>query len=53
MSQRISYYELAPDGMKVMMDMEKYTKTTAIEGKLRELIKIRVLNFYSNGKYSH
>jgi AhpD family alkylhydroperoxidase len=28
--------------MKVMMDMEKYTKTTAIEGKLRELIKIRV-----------
>ncbi|KMY51599.1 carboxymuconolactone decarboxylase family protein [Peribacillus loiseleuriae] len=42
MSQRISYYEIAPDGMKIMMDMEKYTKTTAIERKLRELIKIRV-----------
>lgn len=28
--------------MKIMMDMEKYTKTTAIERKLRELIKIRV-----------
>jgi AhpD family alkylhydroperoxidase len=41
MSQRVSYYEIAPDGMKIMMDMEKYTKTTAIERKLRELIKIR------------
>ncbi|EOP74588.1 hypothetical protein IIQ_04966, partial [Bacillus cereus VD118] len=26
MSQRISYYDVAPDGMKIMMDMEKYTK---------------------------
>ena len=42
MGQRVSYYEIAPDGMKIMMDMEKYTKTTAIERKLRELIKIRV-----------
>ncbi|WP_102272214.1 carboxymuconolactone decarboxylase family protein [Cytobacillus massiliigabonensis] len=42
MSQRVSYYEIAADGMKIMMDMEKYTKTTAIERKLRELIKIRV-----------
>lgn len=42
MSQRVSYYELVPDGMKIMMDMEKYTKSTAIEQKLRELIKIRV-----------
>ena len=41
MSQRVPYYEIAPDGMKIMMDMEKYTKTTAIERKLRELIKIR------------
>jgi AhpD family alkylhydroperoxidase len=41
MSQRVSYYEIAPDGMKIMMDMEKYTKTTAIEQKLCELIKIR------------
>ena len=42
MSQRVPYYEIAPEGMKIMMDMEKYTKTTAIERKLRELIKIRV-----------
>lgn len=42
MSQRVSYYEVASDGMKIMMDMEKYTKKTAIERKLRELIKIRV-----------
>ncbi|TQR17559.1 carboxymuconolactone decarboxylase family protein [Psychrobacillus vulpis] len=41
MGQRVPYYEIAPDGMKIMMDMEKYTKTTAIERKLRELIKIR------------
>jgi len=42
MSQRVSYYDIAPDGMKIMMDMEKYTKIIAIERKLRELIKIRV-----------
>lgn len=42
MSQRVSYYELVPDGMKIMMDIEKYTKMAAIERKLRELIKIRV-----------
>jgi AhpD family alkylhydroperoxidase len=33
--QRVSYYEIAPDGIKIMMDMEKYTKRTAIERKLR------------------
>jgi len=42
MSQRVSYYEIAPNAMKIMMEMEKYTKTTTIERKLRELIKIRV-----------
>lgn len=42
MSQRVSYYEISPDGMEIMMNMEKYTKTTTIERKLRELIKIRV-----------
>jgi AhpD family alkylhydroperoxidase len=40
MSQRFAYYEVAPDAMKIMMDMEKYTKSTGIERKLRELIKI-------------
>jgi len=41
MTQRINYYEIAPDAMKIMMEMEKYTKKSAIERKLRELIKIR------------
>lgn len=41
MGQRVLYYEIAPAGMEIMMEMEKYTKTTAIERKLRELIKIR------------
>ena len=42
MSQRVSFYEIAPDAMKIMMDMEKYTKATTIERRLRELIKIHV-----------
>ncbi|WP_459500646.1 carboxymuconolactone decarboxylase family protein [Bacillus sp. C1] len=42
MSQRISYYDVAPDGMKIMMDMEKYTKKSTINRITRELIKIRV-----------
>lgn len=42
MSQRVSYYEIAPEGMKIMMEMEKYTKKTTINRNLRELIKIRV-----------
>ena len=41
MSQRVPYYEIAPHGMKIMMEMEKYTKTTDIDRKVRELIKIR------------
>lgn len=41
MEQRIDYYNLAPEAMKIMMEMEKYTKTTGLERKLRELIKIR------------
>ena len=41
MSQRISYYEVAPEAMKIMMEMEKYTKTTSIDRNLRELMKIR------------
>lgn len=42
MSQRIAYYDVAPDGMKIMMDMEKYTKKSTINRATRELIKIRV-----------
>lgn len=41
MTQRMNYYEIAPDVMKIMMEMEKYTKKSSIERKLRELIKIR------------
>lgn len=41
MGQRISYYDIAPEGMNIMMEMEKYTKKTTIDCKLRELIKIR------------
>ena len=41
MEQRIDYYNVAPEALKIMMEMEKYTKTTGIDRKLRELIKIR------------
>ncbi|MCZ8539783.1 carboxymuconolactone decarboxylase family protein [Psychrobacillus psychrodurans] len=41
MAQRLPYSEIAPAGMDIMMEMEKYTKTSAIERKIRELIKIR------------
>ena len=41
MTQRMNYYEIAPGAMKIMMEMEKYTKKSSIERKLRELIKIR------------
>lgn len=41
MKQRIDYYNVAPEALKIMMEMEKYTKTTDIDRKLRELIKIR------------
>ncbi|RFA32020.1 hypothetical protein CAI16_12495, partial [Virgibacillus dokdonensis] len=41
MEQRINYYNVAPEALNIMMEMEKYTKTTGIDRKLRELIKIR------------
>ena len=41
LEQRIDYYNVAPEALKIMMEMEKYTKTTGIDRKLRELIKIR------------
>lgn len=40
--RRLDYYNVAPDGMECMMQMEKYTKKSTIDRKLRELIKIRV-----------
>jgi AhpD family alkylhydroperoxidase len=41
MEQRVNYYEIAPEALKIMMEMEKYTKSTGIDRKLRELVKIR------------
>lgn len=41
MEQRINYYNTAPEALKIMMEMEKYTKTTGLDRKLRELVKIR------------
>jgi AhpD family alkylhydroperoxidase len=41
MEQRMDYYNVAPESLNIMMEMEKYTKTTGIDRKLRELIKIR------------
>ncbi|MGG4491235.1 carboxymuconolactone decarboxylase family protein [Metabacillus idriensis] len=39
--ERIDYYNVAPEAIKILMEMEKYTKTSGIDRKLRELIKIR------------
>jgi len=41
MEQRVDYSNEAPEAIKIMMEMEKYTKTTNIDRKIRELIKIR------------
>ncbi|GIN74519.1 hypothetical protein J14TS2_49940 [Bacillus sp. J14TS2] len=41
MTQRMNYFELVPDAVKIMREMEKYTKKSGIERKLQELIKIR------------
>ncbi|MEH7301608.1 carboxymuconolactone decarboxylase family protein [Neobacillus drentensis] len=41
MEQRIDYYNVVPEALKIMMEMERYTKTTGIHRNLRELIKIR------------
>ncbi|HZJ82667.1 MAG TPA: carboxymuconolactone decarboxylase family protein [Clostridia bacterium] len=41
MSQRILFHDIARDAIKIMLDMEKYIRSTTIDPKLRELIKIR------------
>lgn len=40
--KRLDYYNIAPKGLEIMMEMEKYTKKASIDRKVRELIKIRV-----------
>jgi AhpD family alkylhydroperoxidase len=42
MELRIHYYDVAPEALKIMMEMEKYLGETKIDPKLRELVKIRV-----------
>lgn len=42
MKNRINYFKIAPEALEKIMDLEKYVKKTAIDRKLRELIKIRV-----------
>ncbi|MCQ6278526.1 carboxymuconolactone decarboxylase family protein [Bacillus sp. EB600] len=41
MELRVHYYDVAPEALKVMMEMEKYIGSTKIDPKLSELIKIR------------
>ena len=42
MKNRINYFKVAPEALEKIMDLEKYVKKTAIDRKLRELVKIRV-----------
>lgn len=41
MKKRINYYEEIPEVIELMVELEKYTKKTNIDRKLRELMKIR------------
>jgi AhpD family alkylhydroperoxidase len=41
MEQSIQYYDVAPEALRIMMEMEKYIGSTKIDPKLRELVKIR------------
>lgn len=42
MKKKIDYYNIAPKGLKIMMDMEKHINSVALPSNLKELIKIRV-----------
>lgn len=41
MAKRMDYYKVAPEALKIMMSMDAYINSTAIDPKLIELIKIR------------
>lgn len=43
MSQRVAYNEVAPEGMKIMMDMEMYTKNLRLIGLQENLSKSEFL----------
>src|SRR5690606_11882680 len=42
MNNRMNYFKVAPSALEKVMELEKYTNSTAIDKKLIELIKIRV-----------
>ncbi|WP_339282230.1 carboxymuconolactone decarboxylase family protein [Oceanobacillus sp. FSL K6-3682] len=42
MTQRMNFFELAPEAVGMMREIEKYTRKSNIDRKLQELIKIRV-----------
>lgn len=41
MEARLNYYEIAPDAVKIMLEFEKYIKSTNLDPLLLELIKTR------------
>lgn len=41
MTQRMNYFELAPEVVGLMREIEKYTRKSGIDRTLQELIKIR------------
>ncbi|MFD1450136.1 carboxymuconolactone decarboxylase family protein [Oceanobacillus sojae] len=42
MTQRMNFFELAPEAVGMVREIEKYTRKSNIDRKLQELIKIRV-----------
>ena len=40
-NQRLNYAQVAPQSYKTMLDFSNYTKTSVLEGPLKELVKIR------------
>ncbi|GGB61270.1 carboxymuconolactone decarboxylase family protein [Virgibacillus dakarensis] len=41
MQARLNYYAIAPDAAKIMMEFEKYIKSTNLDATLLELVKTR------------
>ncbi|WP_188456482.1 carboxymuconolactone decarboxylase family protein [Virgibacillus oceani] len=41
MEARLDYYSIAPDAFNIMVEFEKYSKSTNLESSLLELVKIR------------
>jgi len=41
MEQRLNYAKVAPSGVKVMLDLEKYVRGSGLEHSLLELVKMR------------